>query len=73
MTENDAKREIRSSAAWGNSAEYIVVDLQPDKHTDVLYRYNVSYMCKKTGRKNIVPLGVNKRSGAIINCTVDED
>lgn len=73
MTEADAIRVIKRSPAWGNAKDYVMIDLCPGKHTDVLYRYNVLYRCRKTGRQSTVPLGVNKRSGVIINCTVDED
>lgn len=69
----EARNIIYSSPAWGSGNDYTLVDLQGCEENDSLYFFTAFYEDKNSRRRDSVPLGVEKTTGRIINCTVDED
>lgn len=73
MTEVQAKKVISESPAWSGKPDYALETVQETGNNDTLYFFTASYKHRTTGKRSSVPLGIHKMTGAIVNCTVDED
>lgn len=72
-SKEEAKNRILSDKNWNGESDFDV-DLQFDKETERYYFLNAFYKATFGHNRQIfVHLCVNKETGQVSNCTVDDD
>lgn len=75
----EAKEQLLSDSVWGivpaHNCGVVITGIQfvEQLSTDNLHVFNVTYKSSAGGKHSVQTLGVDRETGQIINCTVDDD